>query len=100
VLCGFDRLVFRGTLSPLVMPGGRFSFLPRAQVGLLDFQEYVRATSDRGKAAALREALAHDRPVRYLEPSRTDKGRLARRLLAEHPVEEGLVCAFRGWSAA
>lgn len=95
VLSGFDRLVFRGTLLPLVMPGGMFCFLQRAQVGLLDFGEYVRATSDRVKAAALREAVAHDRPVRYLESSTTDKEKLARHLLAEHPLEQGVICAFK-----
>jgi hypothetical protein len=47
VLSGFDRLVFRGTLLPLVMPGGMFCFLQRAHVGLLDFKDYVRATSER-----------------------------------------------------
>ena len=85
----------RGTLLPLVMPGGMFCFLQRAQVGLLDFKDYVRATSERVKAAALREAVAHDRPIRYLESSTIDKEKLARRLLAEHPVPEGLVCAFK-----
>ena len=39
VLSGFDRLVVRGTLLPLVMRGGMFCFLQRAQVGLLDFKE-------------------------------------------------------------
>ncbi|MEK7837415.1 MAG: hypothetical protein AAB328_05460 [candidate division NC10 bacterium] len=95
VLSGFDRLVFRGTLLPLVMPGGMFCFLQRANVGLLDFKDYVLATSERVKAAALREAVEHDRPVRYLESSTTDKEKLARRLLAEHPLEEGLICAFK-----
>jgi hypothetical protein len=41
-----------------------FGFLPRAHVGLLDFKDYVRATSERVKAAALREAIEHDRPLR------------------------------------
>ncbi len=95
VLSGFDRLVFRGTLLPLVMPGGMFCFLQRAQVGLLDFKEYVRATSERVKEVALREAVEHDRPIRYLESSKTDKEKLARRLLAEHPLTEGLICAFK-----
>ncbi|MEK7370824.1 MAG: hypothetical protein AAB265_05140 [candidate division NC10 bacterium] len=95
VLSGFDRLVFRGTLLPLVMPGGMFCFLQRAQVGLLDFKEYVLATSERVKAAALREALEHDRPVRSLESSTTDKEKLARCLVAEHLLEEGLICAFK-----
>jgi len=82
VLSGFDRLVFRGTLLPLVMRGGMFCFLQRAQVGLLDFGEYVRATSERVKVAALGEAVAGDRPVRYLESSTLDKEKLARRSLS------------------
>jgi hypothetical protein len=95
VRSGFDRLVFRGTLLPLVMPGGMYTFLTRAHVALLDFKPYVPATSERVKAAALREALAHDRPVRYLESRTIDKEALARRLLAEHPVDDGLICAFK-----
>jgi hypothetical protein len=94
VLSGFDRLVFRGTLLPLVMPGGMFCFLQRAHVGLLDFKDYVRATSERLTAVVLREAIEHDRPVRYLDSSRTDKETLARQLLAEHALDEGLICAF------
>jgi hypothetical protein len=95
VLSGFDRLVFRGTLLPLVRPGGMFGFLQRAHVGLLDFKDYVLATSERAKAAALREAVAHDRPIRYLESSAIDKEKLARRLLVEAPVETGVICAFK-----
>jgi hypothetical protein len=95
VLSGFDRLVFRGTLLSLVRPMGMYSFLTRAGVLLLDFKEYVHATSERVKAAALAEAERLKRPVRYLESSRTDKEKLAHRLLAEHPVDEGLICAFR-----
>ena len=95
VLSGFDRLVFRGTLIPLVRPGGMYAFLTRAQIRLLDFKADVLATSERVKAAALREALEHDRPIRYLESSTLDKEALARRLLAEHPVDQGLICAFK-----
>lgn len=94
VLSGFDRLVFRGTLLPLVRPRGMFNFLTRAQVGLLDFKDYVLATSDRVKAAALREAIARNRPVRYLASGALDKEALARRLLDAYPVEEGLICVF------
>ena len=95
VLSGFDRLVFRGTLLGLVMQGGMYTFLTRAQVRLLDFKAYVLATSERVKAAALREAVEQDRPIRYLESSATDKEALARRLLAEHPVDEGLICVLK-----
>ena len=52
-------------------------------------------TVDEASLAALREAVEHARPIRYLESSKTDKEPLARRLLAESPVDEGLICAFK-----
>ena len=51
--------------------------------------------SERIKEAALRAAVAQARPIRYLQSAATDKEALARQLLAEHPVEQGLICAFR-----
>ncbi len=50
VLSGFDRLVFRGTLVPLVRDGGMFFFLERAGLRLLDFKdvgEIVTSFKDR-----------------------------------------------------
>lgn len=94
VLSGFDRLVFRGTLIPLVRERGMHVLLARAGVRLLDFKDYALKTSERVKEAALADAREGDRPVRYLERSYTSKEDLARRLLAEHPVDEGLVCAL------
>lgn len=94
VLSGFDRLVFRGHLIALIRPGGIHAFLRRAGVRLLDFKDYVSSTSERVKAAALADARESDRPIRYLPSSRTDKEDLVRRLLAEQPVDHGLVCAL------
>jgi len=95
VLSGFDRLVFRGHLLPLMRDGGMYTFLTYAGVRLLDFKGFVTRTSDAIKQAAMAEAGAAGRPVRYLESSRTSKEDLARALLDEHPVDEGLVCVFK-----
>jgi hypothetical protein len=95
VLCGFDRLVFRGTLLPLVRPLGMFVFLSRAGVQLLDFKKYVMRTSERLIETSLAEARRLDRPVLYLHSSAVNKEDLARRVLAESPVERGLICALR-----
>lgn len=94
VLSGFDRLVFRGHLLPLIREGGMYAFLCRAGVRLLDFRDFVLATSERVKDAALAEARKPDRPVRYLESSATNKEDFARRLLTEHPLEQGLACVL------
>jgi hypothetical protein len=95
VLSGFDRLVFRGTLLPLVREGGMYAFLCRAGVRLLDFRDFVLRSSEKVKAAALADAERDGRPIRYLESSQVKKDVLAERLLAEHPVQQGLVCAFK-----
>jgi hypothetical protein len=95
VLCGFDRLVFRGSLLALIRKGGMFSFLQRAGVLLLDFKDYVTATSARLEYASLAVARDTARPIHYLPSSATDKDVLARQLLAKHPIEEGLICVLR-----
>ena len=94
VLSGFDRLVFRGHLLPLVRDGGMYFFLEAAGVRLLDFKPFVLATTARIKAGALAEARTLSRPVRYLESPTINKEALARHLLATHPVEQGLICVL------
>jgi hypothetical protein len=94
VLSGFDRLVFRGTLIPLVRDRGMHVLLARVGKRLLDFKDYALETSGSVKEAALAEAREAGRPVQYLERSSISKEDLARQLAAEHPVDEGLVCAL------
>ena len=96
VLSGFDRLVFRGTLLPLVRDRGMHTFLTRAKVCLLDFKTFAVQTSERVKEAALAEAQRRGRPVRYLASSGPSKETLARKLWAEHPLKRpGLICSFK-----
>lgn len=94
VLSGFDRLVFRGHLIPMIRPSGMFAFLKRTGIQLLDFKDYVSATSERIKKVALDSARHLERPTRYLRSSKIDKETLVQRILAEYPVTEGLVCLF------
>ncbi len=94
VVCGLDRLVFRGSILALIREGGMYTFLHRAGVQLLGFRDFVLATSQRLKRASLAEAREHDRPIRHLLSSTTDKEALARQLLEQHPVDSGLICAL------
>lgn len=94
VLSGFDRLVFRGHLLPLMRDGGMYLFLEAANVRLLDFKKFVLATTDRVKEASLAEARRRNRPIRYLDSPTINKEDLARQLLAEHPIEQGLICVL------
>lgn len=45
--------------------------------------------------ASLADAERHQRLIRYLPASSTDKKATARRLLAEFPINEGLICVLR-----
>jgi hypothetical protein len=92
VVSGFDRLVFRGSLLRLYRDGGMFLFLQDAGVRLLDYRNFVMATSERVKQAAHDEATKLGRPIHYLLSSQVSKEELARELLARHPIERGLVC--------
>jgi hypothetical protein len=94
VLSGFDRLVFRGTLLPLMRQYGMFHFLEHAGVRLLDLKPYVQRTTEQLKAAALADVQELGRPEIYLGSSKTSKEDLARKVLREHAVKEGLICAL------
>jgi hypothetical protein len=94
VLSGFDRLVFRGHLMPLMRDGGMYFFLEAAGIRLLDFKNFVVATSERVKEASLAEARKLDRPVRYLESSGISKEDVARQILAEDRIDGGLICVL------
>lgn len=96
VLSGFDRLVFRGTLLPLVRDGGIFWFLQRAGVRLLDFKGFAVKTTEHVKRAVLAEAHRRGRPEHYLESPKIDKEDLARKLLAEQPLAKpGIICVLK-----
>ncbi|MBI4699848.1 MAG: hypothetical protein HY744_01555 [Deltaproteobacteria bacterium] len=94
VLSGFDRIVFRGSLQPLLWKYGIQTFLSKVSVRGAEFKQYALRTSERVKDAALTEALQQGRPIRYLPSSTDSKEDLARAVLAEQPTEQGIVCAF------
>ena len=56
---------------------------------------YVQQVSDQVTHTALAEAVQQERPIRYLESTRIDKEALARTILRERPLEQGLICAFK-----
>ena len=95
VLSGFDRLVFRGTLQPLVSNGGMFSFLCHAGVRLLDFKPFAMKATACIKEDATAEAKRLDRPLVWLDSPKLSKEDLARKILAERPLEKpGLICTL------
>jgi len=95
VLSGFDRLVFRGHLMPLMQDHGMYHYLCSAGVRLLDYKPYVNEVTAKLKHASQAEAEKLGRPVRYLQSAATDKEDLVRRILKEDPIDQGLICVLK-----
>jgi hypothetical protein len=93
-LAGFDRLVFRGHLRSISHPQGMMSYLWTNQVLLKNFGAHVEKVTERLKQASLAEAKASRRPVQYLNSSQIDKEAIARKILAQDGVRNGLVCVL------
>ena len=69
-------------------------FLRHLGILLKDYSEWALKLSDELKQACLADAVRLNRPVIYLPSSGVRKDELARKILAEKPVADGLICAF------
>jgi hypothetical protein len=94
VLCGFDRLVFRGTLRPISYPEGMMGYLSGPSVRLTEFGRHVQRVSERVRQACKAKAEALGRPVKYLDSGAESKEELARGIVEGDKIEEGLVCVL------
>jgi len=94
VLKGWDRLVFRGCCPLFMFVDGMLKWLLHMGIRLTEFSQWALATSEAMKLACLAEAERRRRPIRYLGASGVRKDELARDILRENPVSEGLVCVL------
>ncbi|MHC4405925.1 MAG: hypothetical protein ACYTG0_40305, partial [Planctomycetota bacterium] len=94
VLSGWDRLVFRGCCPLFAFLDGMLKWLLHMGIGLTGYSKWALAMSDAMKRACLEEAARRQRPIRYLRSSGARKDELARQILKEDPVSEGLVCVL------
>ena len=93
-LCGFDRLLFRGTLRLLAHRGGMISYLGSVKVLLKDFSARALALGDQLKEASLALARASERPIRYLASSAVSKEAIAREIARADGIKKGLICVI------
>jgi len=94
VLSGFDRLVLRGSLRRIGFPDGMMSLLWHKKVLLKEFEPYVHAVTELLKEASCEAAHRLQRPVKYLESSKTDKEALARQIAQRDHVTDGLIAVI------
>jgi hypothetical protein len=93
-LCGWDRVVFRGTLRMLCFVDGMMGYLSRVGVLLKDFGEHAQAMTGRLIAASLAAAEEAQRPIEYLESPKTRKDEYARNIALDDDIQEGLICVL------
>lgn len=91
VLNGFDRMRFRGTLRNIAYVEGLSKFLSHTKVLLKGFKELVAGATDQVRNAVEQLVEKEGRPLQYLAGGRTDKEELARQMLREKPIEDGLI---------
>lgn len=94
VLCGFDRLVFRGTLRKIAFVKGMLGFMRSRRLWLKDFAAWAQEQTERVEEAALSAARIMDRPIRYLPSSRANKEEIAQEIARKDEIEEGLVAVL------
>ena len=94
ILCGFDRLRFRGTLRMLFDPAKMELYLSVCGVLIKNFKAFAQHLTDRVKTAAYQTAHAAGRPVRYLTRPDESKEDLARQLAREDQLRSGLIALF------
>jgi hypothetical protein len=94
VLCGFDRLRFKGSLPQLYYPRTMDAYLQVKRILYKDFKRFAVELTQHIKAAALRMAEVAGRPFRYLPSCHTRKETLARELIQKDQLREGLVGIF------
>jgi hypothetical protein len=91
-ITGFDRILFRGSLRSICYNKGMEIFLTSQRVLYKDFGQYAQKLSTEIKTYAESVAQKHNRPYRYIESSRLSKEDIARQIMEEDRITEGLIC--------
>lgn len=91
-IAGFDRILFRGSLLSLCYQDGIERFLTSQCVLFKDFAAFVEHLTEGLKEHVEKYAQLHGRPLLYVSSAKQSKEELARQLVEQDHVEEGLIC--------
>lgn len=94
ILSGFDRILFRGLLFPLVYPQGFDGFLGGHGVLYKNFKPFVQRVSNHLSEHAKASAKAQGRPYHYIRSPSLSKEEFARDIMERDQIKEGLICVF------
>jgi hypothetical protein len=94
ILCGLDRVRFRGTLRLLFQPAAMERYLNSCGVLIKEFKNFAESITAKLKAAAYRAAALAGRPMQYLADSQLSKEDYARQIALGNGLGEGLIAVF------
>jgi len=95
VLCGLDRVFFRGTLRGVAHTKGLKNFLWANRIPFKDFGDYSQRVTAQLEAASLLQAQQLGREIRYLNSSKDSKEDIARAIATRDHIKEGPICVLR-----
>jgi len=94
VLCGLDRILFRGSLLMICHLRGMNMFLSCHSILNKDFGKFAQGISDRVKQQAREYADREGRPYVYLNSPKASKEEIARKICQRDRIREGLICVL------
>ena len=92
VLSTFDRIIIKGYSLQLSNTKQMGYFLSHNNILLKDFGKYAEEVTKSLCANIESIASNNNRPYKFIYGNDEDKGTIARQLLEENPIQEGLVC--------
>ena len=96
ILSTFDRIIIKGYSRQLSNVNQMGYFLSHNNILLKDFGDYAeKVTKDLCKHIE-NIAITNNRPYQFIYGNDTDKGELARKILEESPIDDGLICILSG----
>jgi len=92
VMTGFDRIIFKGMIRPIMYPEGMGHFLLSRNVLNKDYKDYVTAQSQLIIESAEELAQTHgDSKITYISSPNERKEELAHKRQEEKGIKEGLI---------
>jgi hypothetical protein len=93
-ISGFDRILFRGQIRSVCHVGGLQRFLSSQRILNKDFRRFAEKFTEWIKRHAEQIATESGRPYYYLASPSMSKDEYVRKVLADNPVKEGLICVL------
>lgn len=94
VICGWDRIRFRGTIRWLASESGINSYLHTRGILLKEFGKWAESVTTKVRAICTAQAERLNIPMIYLTSAAVDKEAYARRIMMERKILTGDICMF------